>query len=111
MFAHCSHLSTVNHSGQLEIKTLISTGVVAAPSSDPKPYIDVMSAIKTAIHALVFSAISHAAATKQEINKIKNKNIRMYHPTEASTCSRSCHCEVLTPEKMLIQINIVIESK
>ena len=30
---------------------------------------DVMSAIKTAIHALFFSAISDAAATQQEINK------------------------------------------
>ncbi len=37
--------------------------------------IDVMSAIKTAIHALVFSAISDAAATQQEVNKIINKNI------------------------------------
>ena len=45
----------------------------AAAPSDPKPHIDVMSAIKTAIHALVFSAISDAAATQQEINKIKKK--------------------------------------
>ncbi len=42
----------------------------AAAPSDLKPYIDVMSAIKTAIHTLVFSAISDAAATQQEINKI-----------------------------------------
>ena len=33
-----------------------------------------MSAIKTAIHAFVVSAISDASATQQEINKIKNKN-------------------------------------
>ena len=39
-------------------------------SIHPKPHIDVMSAIKTVIHALVFSAISDAAATQQEINKI-----------------------------------------
>ena len=32
-------------------------------------HVDVMSAIKTAIHALVFSAISDAAATQREINK------------------------------------------
>ena len=51
----------------------------------PKPHIDVMSAIKTAIHALVFSAISDVAATQQEINKIKNKNIRMYHPWSSLT--------------------------
>ena len=29
---------------------------------------------------LVCSATSDAATTQQEINKIKNKNIRMYHP-------------------------------
>ena len=39
-----------------------------------------MCAIKTAIPTLAFSAISDAATTKPEINKIKNKNIRMYHP-------------------------------
>ena len=61
----------------------------AAPS-DPKPHIDVMSAIKTSIQAVVFSAISDATATQQEINKklkTKNNNIRMYDhlwPTEAS---------------------------
>ncbi len=42
----------------------------AAAPSDPKPHIGVMSAIKTAIHALVFSAINDAAATQQEINTI-----------------------------------------
>ncbi len=42
----------------------------SAPS-DPKPHIDVMSAIQTAISTLVFSAISDAATTQQEINKIK----------------------------------------
>ena len=40
----------------------------AAAPSDPKPHIDVMSAIKTAITLLVFSAISDAATTQQEIN-------------------------------------------
>ena len=45
----------------------------AAAPSDPKPHIDVMSAIKTAIPTLVFSAISDAATTQPEINKIKNK--------------------------------------
>ena len=48
-------------------------------------YIDVMSAIKTAITTLVFSAISDAAPTQPEINKIKNKNIRMYHPWSSLT--------------------------
>ena len=40
-----------------------------------------MSAIKTAIPTLVFSAISDAETIQQKINKIKikNKNIRMYH--------------------------------
>ena len=57
----------------------------AAAPSDPKPHIDVMSAIKTAIHTLVFSAISDAAATQQEVNKIKIKNIRMYHPWSSLT--------------------------
>ena len=39
-------------------------------SSDPKPHIDVMFAIKTAIPtSLVFSAISDAAATQPEIYK------------------------------------------
>ena len=33
-----------------------------------------MSAIKTAIPTLVFSAISDAATIEQEINKVKNKN-------------------------------------
>ena len=36
----------------------------------PEPHIDVMSAIKTAIPTLVFSAISDAATTQPEINKI-----------------------------------------
>ena len=40
---------------------------------------------ETAIHALVFSVISDAAATQQEINEIKNKNIRMYHPWSSLT--------------------------
>ena len=58
----------------------------AAAPSDPKPHIYVMSAIKTAIHALVFSAISDATATQQEINKkLKTKNIRMYHPWSSLT--------------------------
>ena len=57
----------------------------AAVPSDPKPHIDVMSAIKTAIHTFVFSAISDAATTQQEINKIKNKKIRMYHPWSSLT--------------------------
>ena len=43
----------------------------AAAPSDPKPCIDVMSAIKTAIPTLVFSAKKDAATTQQEINKIK----------------------------------------
>ena len=38
----------------------------AAAPSDPKPHIDVMSAIKTAIPTLVFSAISDAATTQPE---------------------------------------------
>ena len=46
---------------------------------------DVMSAMKTAIPSLVFSAISDAATTQQEINKIKNKDIRMYHPWSSLT--------------------------
>ena len=37
---------------------------------------DVMSAIKTVIPTLVFSALNDAATTQPEINKIKN----MYHP-------------------------------
>ena len=41
---------------------------------DPKPNIDVMCAIKTAIPTLVFSAISDAATIQQEIIKIKNKH-------------------------------------
>ena len=51
----------------------------AAPS-DPKPH-DVISAIKTAIPTLVFSDISAAATTQQQINKIKNKKqtFRMAH--------------------------------
>ncbi len=35
--------------------------------SDPKPHIDVMSAIKTAIHALLFSTTGDVAATQQDI--------------------------------------------
>ena len=46
----------------------------------------VMSAIKAAIPTLVFSAITDAATTQQEINKKnKNKNIRMYHPWSSLT--------------------------
>ena len=44
-----------------------------------------MSAIKTATPTLVYSAVSDAATTQQEINKIKNKNIRMYHPWSSLT--------------------------
>ena len=40
----------------------------AAPC-DPKPHIDVMSAIKTAIPTFVFSVIISDATTQQEINK------------------------------------------
>ena len=46
----------------------------AAAQSNPKPHIDVMSAILTAFPTLVFSAISDAATTQPEINKIKNKH-------------------------------------
>ena len=44
-----------------------------------------MSAINTAIPTLVFSAISDAAITQPETNKIKTKNIRMYHPWSSLT--------------------------
>ena len=46
---------------------------------------DVISATKTASPTSVFSAISDAATTQQEINKIKTKNIRMYHPWSSLT--------------------------
>ena len=42
-----------------------------------------MTAIKTAIPTLVFSAISDAATAQPEMNKMKKKKrktIRMYHP-------------------------------
>ena len=52
-------------------------GSRAVASSDPKPYIDVISAIKTAIPTLVFSAISDAATTHQKFNKIKNKKQKL----------------------------------
>ena len=45
----------------------------AATPSDPKPHIDVMSAIKTATPTVVFSAISDAATTQQEINLARNQ--------------------------------------
>ena len=48
----------------------------AAAPSDPKPHIGVMSAIKNTIPTLVFSAISDAATTQPEINKIKNKKTK-----------------------------------
>ena len=57
----------------------------AAAPSDPKPHIDVNSGIKTAIPTLDFSAISDAAMTQPEINKIRNKKIRMYHPWSSLT--------------------------
>ena len=48
----------------------------AATPSDPKPHIDVMSAIKTDISTLVFSAISDAATTQPESHTIKNKKTK-----------------------------------
>ena len=71
------HLETGERNWWLQQKTNEHAYRRAADPSDPKPHIDVMSAIKTAIQALVFSAISDAAATQQEINKIKKptKNI------------------------------------
>ena len=51
-------------------------GGEGSSSIRPKPHIDVMSAIQIAIPTVVFFlSISDAATTKQEINKIKNKNI------------------------------------
>ena len=44
---------------------------------------NVLSATKTATPT--FSATSDAATTQQEIKKIKNKNIRMYHPWSSLT--------------------------
>ena len=48
--------------------------VRSSPTSapPPKPHIDVTSAIKTAIHTLVFSATSDAATSQHEMIKIKN---------------------------------------
>ncbi len=56
----------------------------AAPS-DTEPHIDEVSAIKTVIPTLVFSAISDAATTRPQINIVKNKNITMYHPWSSLT--------------------------
>ena len=53
-------------------------------SIQPETRVDVMSAIKTAISTLVFSAISEAATTQQEINKIKTEYM-MYHPLSSLT--------------------------
>ena len=49
----------------------------AAIPSDPRPHIDVMSAIKTATPAWVSSATSDGATAQQEI--------RMYHPWSSLT--------------------------
>ena len=60
-----------------------------AATSDPQPHTYVLSATKTATPTLVFSAISDAVTTQQQINKIKKQTLGcIIHghlwPTEAS---------------------------
>ena len=43
--------------------------------SDPQPHTYVLSATKTATPTLVFSAISDAVTTQQQINKIKKQTL------------------------------------
>ena len=62
-----------------------------------------MSAIKTSIPTLVFSAIRDAAKAHPEINIIKNKNIRihMYHPWSSMTdggLNDHTHVMIFTPK-------------
>ena len=61
----------------------------AVAPSDPQPHTYVLSATKTATPTLVFSAISDAVTTQQQINKIKKQTLGcIIHghlwPTEAS---------------------------
>ena len=47
----------------------------AVAPSDPQPHTYVLSATKTATPTLVFSAISDAVTTQQQINKIKKQTL------------------------------------
>ena len=79
------HINTGKTNWWLQQRTSEHAERRAAAPSDLRPHIDVLSATKTAAPALVFSVISDAATTQQEINIIKNENIRLYHPRSSLT--------------------------
>ena len=68
-----------------------------------------LSATKTAIPTLGFSAIIDAATTQQDIYKIKNIKIRMYHPWSSLTDESWLGDQVMLCTSMVMSGIIIIE--